>query len=132
MVMGLNERRPRATGTRYNTNLLIDGMGRIIGKHQKLVPTITERLVDANGNGSTLRTFPSEYRQISTLVCGENASPFAVSVMASEYPVVHVTNWPPSFVPKYIPMPDATLMVVRSISYTCKCFVISSGGVYSE
>jgi len=132
VIMGINERRPRTTGTLYNTNLFIDKSGTIIGKHQKLVPTITEKLVHTNGNGSTLRTFPSEYGQLSSLVCGENANPFAVSVITAEYPVVHVANWPPNFIPKYIPMPDATLMVCRSISYTCKCFVISSCGVNSD
>jgi aliphatic nitrilase len=132
VVMGLNERMPGTTGTVYNTNLFINQYGEIVGKRQKLVPTITERLVHANGAGSTLRAYPSEWGPISTLICGENANPFAVAVMASEYPVVHVSNWPPNFVPKYVPMPDSTLMVARSISYTCKCFVISSCAVNTE
>jgi nitrilase len=131
VVMGLNERKPNTTGTVYNTNLIISKDGQIVGKHQKLVPTISERLVHANGSGSTLRTFPSEFGPISSLICGENANPFAVAVMASEYPVVHVANWPTNFVPQYIPMPDSTLMVSRSIAYSCKCFVISSCGVNS-
>jgi aliphatic nitrilase len=84
-----------------------------------------------NGSGATLKTFPTEYGQLSTLICGENANPFAVSAMAADYPVVHVANWPTNFVPKYVSMPDSTLMVSRSISYSCKSFVISSCGVNS-
>jgi nitrilase len=59
VVMGLTERRPNQTGTLFNTQLFIDRHGTIVGKHQKLVPTIGERVVHTGGAGATLRTFPS-------------------------------------------------------------------------
>ena len=58
------------------------------------MPTIGERIVHMPGDGSTMRTFPTKYGQISGLCCGENSNPLAVSVLAAEYTVVHVANWP--------------------------------------
>lgn len=132
VVMGINERRAGTTGTLFNTNIFIDKNGQLIGKRQKLVPTTIEKMIYMNGCGSTLRTYPSDYGQISSLMCGENANPFAVSLMASEYPVVHIANWPPNFIPRYVDMPDTILMLSRYISYSCKCFVISACGVNTE
>jgi len=51
VVMGLCEHRPGTFGTMYNTQLFIDDQGRILGKHQKLVPTVGERLVHTGGYG---------------------------------------------------------------------------------
>lgn len=80
VVMGLTERRADTTGTLFNTQLFIDPQGCIIGKHQKLVPTIGERLVHAGGAGDTQCTISTEYGPVSGLCCGENSNPLAVAV----------------------------------------------------
>ena len=69
VVMGLCERRPHTTGTLYNTQLFIDRFGRIIGKHQKIQPTIGERLVHTGGFGMPRRPLP----QSSVLSAGLSA-----------------------------------------------------------
>ena len=52
VVMGLNERRPGMTpGTLNNTMLFIHRDSSIIGKHQKLMSTFTEKIVHAMGAG---------------------------------------------------------------------------------
>lgn len=48
-VVGINERRPRTTGTLFNTQVFLDPDGSLLHKHQKYVPTIGERLVHAPG-----------------------------------------------------------------------------------
>jgi hypothetical protein len=75
VVMGLCERRPNTTGTMYNTQLFIDRFGRIVGKHQKIQPTIGERLVHTGGFGDTMCAFDSEFGRISGLICGEDQNP---------------------------------------------------------
>src|SRR5690606_30817500 len=55
VVIGINEKVPNAHGTLYNTNLIFGPGGEIIGRHRKLVPTLGEKLIWANGDGEGLR-----------------------------------------------------------------------------
>lgn len=132
VVIGLTERVADTTGTLYNTQLFIDASGQIVGKHQKLVPTIGERLVHTGGQPETQTTFPSPFGQVSGLACGENSNPFAVSMVAAAYTTVHVASWPNHFIPAYCGMRESSLLASRNIAYMCKCFVISSCGTNSE
>jgi nitrilase len=77
-VVGVNERDADASGaTLYNTIIYIDGQGRMLGKHRKLVPTVSERLVWAPGDGSTLETYDTPYGKLGGLICWENYMPLA-------------------------------------------------------
>ncbi len=131
VVMGLTERRPNTTGTLFNTQLFIDRRGQIIGKHQKLVPTVGERLVHTGGGGDTQRAVETEWGPISGLCCAENSNPLAVAVLASEYTRIHVACWPNHFIPAWSGMVETSLLASRNIAYTCKCFVISACGTNS-
>lgn len=78
VVMGINERNVEASGTTlYNTLLFIDADGHLLGKHRKLVPTAAERLVHAQGDGSTLRTYDLSIGRLAGLICWENYMPLA-------------------------------------------------------
>jgi nitrilase len=131
VVVGLTERLADTTGTLFNTQLFIDSGGRIVGKHQKLVPTIGERLVHMGGSGESMRTFPSPYGPVSGLCCGENSNPLAVAVLAAEYTRIHVASWPNHFIPSYCGMCESSLLAGRNMAYMAKCFVISSCGTNS-
>lgn len=131
VVIGVTERRASTTGTLYNTQLFIDREGRIVGRHQKLMPTMSERLVHTGGGGDSQRTWPSEFGPVSGLVCGENSNPLAQAVIASQYSRIHVASWPNHFkpTPGFPDMPEMSLLVARNVAYTCKCFVISACGI---
>jgi nitrilase len=78
VVMGINERNIEASGSSlYNTLLYIDDTGELLGKHRKLVPTGAERLVWAQGDGSTLETYDAPFGRIGGLICWENYMPLA-------------------------------------------------------
>mgnify|MGYP005849556013 CR=1 FL=1 len=78
VVMGINERNVEASGgSLYNTLLYLDPQGRILGKHRKLVPTGAERLVWAQGDGSTLHVFDTPLGRVGGLICWENYMPLA-------------------------------------------------------
>ncbi len=78
IVMGLTERNTEASGgSLYNTMLLIDPQGQILGRHRKLVPTGGERLVWAPGDGSTLAVYDTALGKIGGLICWENYMPLA-------------------------------------------------------
>ncbi|HEU5226285.1 MAG TPA: carbon-nitrogen hydrolase family protein [Ktedonobacteraceae bacterium] len=78
VVMGISERNSDASGASlYNTLLYIDDQGNIMGKHRKLVPTGGERLVWAQGDGSTLQAYDTPFGKLGGLICWENYMPLA-------------------------------------------------------
>jgi len=78
VVMGMSERNVEASGASlYNTLLYIDDQGHILGKHRKLVPTGGERLVWAQGDGSTLQVYDTPFGKLGGLICWENYMPLA-------------------------------------------------------
>jgi nitrilase len=130
-VIGVCERRPRTTGTLYNTQLFIDRAGRILGKHQKLTPTVGERLVHTGGHGDTLQVFDTPVGRVSGLICGENSNPLAVFAMAAQDTQIHVASWPNHFSRNEHAMVDAITFATRSLSYKCSCFVLNACGIVS-
>jgi len=78
VVMGVNERNVEASRTTlYNTLLFISAEGRLLGKHRKLVPTVAERIVHAQGDGSTLGVYDLPIGRLAGLICWENYMPLA-------------------------------------------------------
>lgn len=78
VAMGINERNTEASNASlYNTLLYIDPAGSIMGKHRKLVPTGGERLVWAQGDGSTLEVYDTALGKLGGLICWENYMPLA-------------------------------------------------------
>ena len=78
VAMGLNERNANASNASlYNTLLYIGPEGHLVGKHQKLVPTAPERMVWAQGDGSTLEVYDTSLGKLSGLICWENYMPLA-------------------------------------------------------
>jgi nitrilase len=78
VAIGMNERNAEASnGSLYNTLLYIDADGQILGKHRKMVPTGPERLIWAQGDGSTLSVYDTPFGKISGLICFENYMPLA-------------------------------------------------------
>lgn len=78
VAIGVNERNAESSGTSlYNSLVLIDEEGRLRGCHRKLVPTAGERLVHAQGDGSTLAVHDLGWARVSGLVCWENYMPLA-------------------------------------------------------
>jgi nitrilase len=78
VAIGVNERNAEASGTSlYNSLLFIGADGRILGVHRKLVPTAGERLVHAQGDGSSLTAYDTSLGRLAGLVCWENYMPLA-------------------------------------------------------
>ena len=93
VIVGINEKLARAHGTLFNTNLLIGPKGELLGRHRKLVPTLSEKLVWAYGDGNGLRVHDTELGRVGSLICGENANPLARFVLIADGEQIHVANY---------------------------------------
>ena len=70
VVIGVCEKIPGTLGTMFNSQLYIGPDGTLIRKHQKIMPTVGERLVHMGGYGDTFGAFDSEFGPMSGLICG--------------------------------------------------------------
>ncbi len=74
----------REGGTLYCTVLYFGRGGRLLGKHRKLKPTGSERLIWGEGDGSTLTVIEAEFGKVGGLICWENYMPLARLAMYSQ------------------------------------------------
>jgi nitrilase len=85
LAIGIIERdSQQGSGTLYCTLLYFDPAGNIIGKHRKLKPTGSERLIWGEGDGSTLTVLSTKLGNIGGLICWENYMPLARMAMYSK------------------------------------------------
>lgn len=92
IVIGINERGD-SFGEIYNTNLIINHQGELIGRHRKLVPTWAEKLTWTSGDGSSLKVYPTNVGPLGTLACGENTNTLARFTLLSQGELLHVANY---------------------------------------
>ncbi len=134
VVMGINERVPETLGTLYNTNVLIDPQGRILGAHRKLVPTFAEKLVWGGGDGSTLKVYPTEVGKLGMLNCGENTNILARFALIGQGEQVHVANYPGQPAGDESKYDLAHAIEIRSAAHAFegKLFNVVSSSVFSK
>lgn len=133
VVIGANERDPRALGTLYNTNIIIGADGTILGRHRKLVPTWAEKLTWAGGDGASLRVYDTPVGPLGTLACGENTNTLARFALLSAGELVHVANYIALPVaPASYNMADAIRIRAAAHSFEGKLFTIVACSTISE
>jgi nitrilase len=94
VIIGINEKIPETLGTIFNSNLIIDRQGKIIGCHRKLVPTFVEKLTWGGGDGRSLRIYDTDCGKVGTLICGENLNTLARFALVAQGEQVHAANYP--------------------------------------
>ena len=94
IVMGINEKVPETLGTLYNTNLLIDRKGKILGAHRKLMATFIEKITWGGGDGHTLKIYDTDCGKLGMLNCGENTNSLARFALIAQGEQVHIANYP--------------------------------------
>src|SRR5712691_11141416 len=72
LVVGVVE---RDGGTLYCCVLFFAPDGRYLGKHRKIMPTASERLVWGFGDGSTMPVFDTPLGRLGAVICWENYMP---------------------------------------------------------
>lgn len=132
VVVGINERDPVNWGTLYNTNLIIDHNGGILGKHRKIMPTMVEKICWGAGDGSSLRVYDTILGLIGTLICGENTNPLAKFALLSQGEQIHVANYPANPARTYYKLTEAIEIRSRAMCFEGKVFTVTSGSTFSD
>jgi nitrilase len=81
LVIGVIE---RDGGTLHCTVLFFAPDGALMGKHRKLMPTGSERLVWGYGDGSTMPVFDTDLGRLGAVICWENYMPMLRAAMYAQ------------------------------------------------
>jgi nitrilase len=81
LLMGAIE---RDRGTLYCSVLYFAPSGAFLGKHRKVMPTASERLIWGCGDGSTLPVFDTSLGRVGAVICWENYMPLLRTYMYSQ------------------------------------------------
>jgi len=114
LIVGVIE---RDGGTLYCTVLFFAPDGAYMGKHRKLMPTGSERLIWGFGDGSTMPVYDTPLGKVGAVICWENYMPL---MRAAHYAKGIQIYCAPTADGR-----DAWLATVRHIALEGRCFVLS-------
>lgn len=114
LVAGVIE---RDGGTLYCTVLFFAPDGELLGKHRKLMPTGSERLVWGYGDGSTMPVFDTPLGRMGAVICWENYMPLMRAA--------HYAKGIQLYLAPTADGRDTWLATVRHIALEGRCFVLS-------
>jgi nitrilase len=114
LVVGVIE---RDAGTLYCTVLFFAPDGALLGKHRKLMPTGSERLVWGFGDGSTLPVFDTPLGKLGAVICWENYLPLMRAAMYAKGIEIYCAPTADAR--------DSWIASVRHIAVEGRCFVLS-------
>lgn len=114
LVAGVIE---RDGGTLYCSVLFFAPDGRMLGKHRKLMPTASERLVWGFGDGSTLPVFETPAGRMGAVICWENYMPMLRMAMYGKGIQLYCAPTADTR--------DSWLPTMRHIAVEGRCFVLS-------
>jgi nitrilase len=114
LVIGVIE---RDRGTLYCTVLFFAPDGSYLGKHRKVMPTASERLVWGFGDGSTMPVFDTPLGKVGAVICWENYLPLMRAAMYAKGIELYCA---PTADPR-----DSWIASMRHIAVEGRCFVLS-------
>jgi aliphatic nitrilase len=132
VVIGVCEKLPGTLGTMFNTQVWFGPDGQLLGKHQKIMPTVGERLVHTGGFGDTFGAVPTVFGPVSGLICGENSNPLAVFALTAEHTRIHVMSWPNHFPTSGDPLRNRVAIDSQAFAQMSKAWVVSACGTVDE
>lgn len=132
IVVGANESEPRFSTTVYNTNLVFDADGTLLGRHRKLVPTYAEKMVWGNGDGSGYKVHETAVGRVGTLACGENTNTLARYALLAQSEEIHVANFPAFPFTNWYSEANAIRIRCQAHAFEGKLFVLASSGLMDE
>jgi nitrilase len=114
LVIGVVE---RDRGTLYCSVLFFAPDGTYLGKHRKVMPTGSERLVWGFGDGSTMPVFDTAVGRVGAVICWENYLPLMRAAMFAKGIEIYCAPTADAR--------DSWVSSMRHIAVEGRCFVLS-------
>jgi nitrilase len=108
----------RAGGTLYCSVLFFAPDGTFLGKHRKVMPTGSERLVWGFGDGPTMPVFVTSLGRIGAVICWENYLPLMRAAMYAKGIEIYCAPTADAR--------DSWTASMRHIAVEGRCFVLSA------
>ena len=115
LVTGVIERHG---GTLYCAALFFGPEGQLLGKHRKLMPTASERLIWGFGDGSTLPAIDTPLGRLGAVICWENYMPMLRMAMYAKGVTLYCAPT--------VDDRETWLSTMRHIALEGRCFVLSA------
>lgn len=117
LIIGITERDERS-GSLYCSVIYLDPERGLIGKHRKLKPTGTERLVWAEGGAEDLQTFNTSLGRMGGLICWENLMPLARTALYEQGIDIYLAPTADAR--------DSWIPILQHIAQESRCFVLGA------
>ncbi len=123
VVLGVNE---RDGGSLYNTQVVFDADGTLLGKRRKLMPTYHERMIWGWGDGSDLKVLDTAVGRVGPLICWEHYMPLCRYALMVQREEIHCSHFPGSVGrPGFAQEVEVT---IRHHAMESGCFVVNATG----
>jgi len=125
VACGINE---RDDGTLYNSQVLIDAEGEVMGYRRKLMPTCPERTVWGRGDSRDIRVWDTPLGTLGALICYEHTLTPAKAALVGLGEEIHIAMWP-SFPEQGDLLSVETIeTAMRAYAWETQTFVIHASG----
>ncbi len=141
-VIGCNELSDQpGSRTIFNSLIVINRDGTIVGRHRKLMPTHSERVYWGMGDASDIRTFDLDIGVLGASICYEHHMTLLRAAMAIKGEEIHCALWPgwwtvDGHLGAKVPDPESTTCdiesAVRQHAIENQVFVVSSSWYLKE
>ncbi len=115
LVVGCIERTPHSL---FCTALYFDPEKGLVGKHRKLMPTASEKLIWGMGDGSTLPVIQTRAGKMSSAICWENHLPLLRAYLYSQGTEIYCAPT--------VDCRDQWEHSMRHIAHEGRCFVVTA------
>jgi len=132
VVMGFTE---KDNGSLYMSQAIIDENGKTLATRRKLKPTLAERLVFGEGDGSDIAVHDTSIGKLGALCCWEHIQPLTKFAMYSQHEQIHVAAWPGfSLYTEVTPAigGEVNTAVSRTYAVEGQCYVIAPCAIVSQ
>ena len=129
VACGINERND---GTLYNSQVLIDAEGEVMGYRRKLMPTCPERIVWGRGDAGDVRVWDTPIGRLGALICYEHTMTPVKAALVGLGEEIHIAMWP-SFPEQGELLSVETIeTAMRAYAWETQTFVVHASGFQDE